>query len=500
MVDGRPNILLVMADQVVPFLTGPYGDPAVQTPALDRLADQGVTFDAAYTAVPLCSPSRAALLAGRDASALGVFDNASVFPADQPTLGHYLSAHGYDTALSGKMHFVGPDQLHGFRTRLTTDVFPAGVDWVPELDEEGRFPAGGHARHYAPPDPGVRPWTMFRAYDEETQFRARQYLLNRSLEEQSDPFCLVVSYHHPHDPFHVSQEAWDRYEDAEIPLSEPDDTGGLARSVMDDWADDAHETAAYDLRDPAARRITRRAYYAALSSVDDMVGQLLEALETTGELENTLVLFTSDHGDMMTERGMVQKRCFYEWSARVPLIARFPDALHAGTRIAQPVSLIDLLPTVLDVVGVPEPRRAHINGRSLLPLIARADSDHDFASPTDTTESPVFSEYHLEKVFAPCFMVRLGHFKYILVHEHDEQLFDLDADPGERTDLSEDPAHQEVRDALRALVLDRFDPVRLSAEGRASIARRAVVRDAMRHNGTHWDYEPRFDPTTQFVR
>jgi choline-sulfatase len=213
--------------------------------------------------------------------------------------------------------------------------------------------------------------------------------------------------------------------------------------------------------------------------------------------ENTFVLFTSDHGDMMTERGMVQKRCFYEWSARVPLIARFPGAEHAGDRIPQPVSLIDVLPTVLDLAGVPESHRAHLDGRSLLPLISEGEG---LTPSADRAERPVFSEYHLEKVFAPCFMVRRGHFKYILVHEHDEQLFDLAADPGESTDLSDDPSYQEVRNALRELVLERFDPERLAADGRASILRRAIVRDAMRHNDTHWDYEPRFDPTKQFVR
>ncbi len=128
----RPNILLVMADQLVPFLTGAYGHPVVRTPNLDRLAERGVRFDAAYTPYPLCAPARAALLTGRYASSIGCYDNAAVFPADQPTIAHYLTNHGYDTALTGKMHFVGPDQLHGFEERLTTDIYPADFGWTPD--------------------------------------------------------------------------------------------------------------------------------------------------------------------------------------------------------------------------------------------------------------------------------------------------------------------------------------------------------------------------------
>jgi choline-sulfatase len=489
---GPPNILVILADQVVPFLTSPYGDPVARTPNLQRLAENGVRFDAAYTPVPLCAPARAALLAGRDASAIDCFDNASVMPSDVPTMGHYLTNAGYDTVLTGKMHFIGPDQLHGFRRRLTTDVFPAGVDWVPVVDEHGRFPAGGHARHYADPDPGVRAWTQFLDFDEETQFRALQYLRERGRTGAAEPFGMVVSFHNPHDPFHVPQEYWDLYEGADIPISSwPDD---IAQSVMDRWANEAHDTASYDLRDPESLRRLRRAYYGLLSYVDRKVGELLDALETSGELARTVIVFSSDHGDMMTERGMVQKRTFYEWSVRVPLTVTFPDGAHAGSVVADPVSLIDLLPTVLDLAEVPKDRRADLDGRSLLPLVT-GEEEQD---PAD--EVAVFSEYHLEKVRAPCFMVRRGRWKYVYVHGHDRQLFDLDADPNEWTDVSGRPATAEVEADLHALLLNRFDPEALAAAGAASIPRRVIVAEGMRRNDQHWDYTPVFDGTRQYVR
>src|SRR3954469_9525578 len=187
-----PNILLVMADQLVPFLTGAYGHPVVRTPSLDRLAAAGTRFDAAYTPYPLCSPARVALLAGRFASDLGCWDNASILAADEPTLAHYLTNAGYETVLSGKMHFVGPDQLHGFRRRLTTDVFPAGMDWVPTQDPEGRFVRGGPALACVPPHIDPDPGTKLLSFDEETHFRAFEFLRERAREHREEPFFLVA--------------------------------------------------------------------------------------------------------------------------------------------------------------------------------------------------------------------------------------------------------------------------------------------------------------------
>jgi len=184
------NVLVVMADQLVPFLTGPYGDPVAKTPNMDALARDGVRYDAAYTPYPLCSPARASFMTGDYASRHGCYDNAAILPADVPTVCHYLTLAGYDTVLSGKMHFVGPDQLHGFAKRVTTDVYPAAMDWVPTQDPEGRFVRGGHARSYVPPRVGPVRWSKFLAYDEETQFRALEYLRS----DPRQPFFLVVSF------------------------------------------------------------------------------------------------------------------------------------------------------------------------------------------------------------------------------------------------------------------------------------------------------------------
>ncbi len=490
MTQQTPNILVIMADQLVPFLTGAYGHPVVKTPNLDRLVEGGVRFDAAYTPYPLCASARAAFMTGKYASRLGCYDNAAVLHADEPTIAHYLTNAGYETALSGKMHFIGPDQLHGFRHRLTTDVFPAGIIWVPSTDAEGRFPGGGHAHNYVPPNVGVRPWTKFLSYDEETHFRAMEYLLERGRTRPSEPFFLVASYHHPHDPFHVTQELWDLYEGEEIEIPEYPPNLEETYSAMDRWVNEVHETGKADLDNPDNLVQLRRAYYGLVTYVDRKVGELVAALEQTGQRENTIVIFTSDHGDMLAEKRMVQKRCFYEWSARIPLLVQFPDGQHAGRKVGTPVSLMDLVPTILDWAGIPAEARLPMDATSFAGLMAGGE----------TTERPVLSEYHVEKVRAPSFMARQGRYKYIYIHGHDRQLFDLEADPGEWNNLAGQPETQAVEEALHGLILAEFDPDRIEADGAASVRRREVIKEAMERNGTRWDYFPYFDATKQYVR
>lgn len=433
-------------------------------------------------------------MTGRYASSIGCFDNAAPFPSDQPTIAHLLTNAGYETALCGKMHFVGPDQLHGFRRRLNPDIFPAGMDWVPTVDENGRFPRGGHAHSYVPPEVGVRPWTKFLTYDEETAFRATEFVRERARHERTEPFFLLASFHHPHDPFHVTQDLWDLYDGAPIDLPEPWD--GRGRSALDRWLDEAHDTGGVDLADPDAMRALRRAYYGLVTYVDRKVGQIVAALEETGQLEDTVIAFTSDHGDMLGERGMVQKRCFYEWSARVPLIISFPDGRGAGTRVAAPVSMMDLAPTLADLARVDPADRMPMDAESLLPLLdggAAADDERLGARV-------VYSEYHAEKVHAPAFMVRRGGHKYIHVYGHGSQLFDVAADPAERHDLAGRPEAAGLCAELHGLLAERFDAAALDAAARDSVRRRALIKDAMRRNGTRWDHVPVPPDDDRYVR
>jgi choline-sulfatase len=232
-------------------------------------------------------------------------------------------------------------------------------------------------------------------------------------------------------------------------------------------------------------RALRRAYLGLVTYVDRKLGELLRVLEETGQADDTVIVFTSDHGDMLGERRMVQKRTFYEWSVRVPLIVRLPGRERAGETIATPVSLLDLAPTFLDIAGLPESERLRLDGCSLL---------------DPRPDRVVFSEYHVEKVRAPCFMARTGRHKLIHVHGHDERLFDVEADPGEWNDLLGRPELEPVAASLRAAIRDRFDAERLAREGEASIRRRELIARAMARNGTRWDHQPAFDATRQYVR
>ena len=488
-----PNILFVLCDQLTASLTGAYGHRVVKTPTLERLAAEGIRFDAAYSPCPLCASARASLMTGRYASEIDCFDNASPLSCGEPTFAHLLAVAGYQTALSGKMHFVGPDQLHGFARRLTTDIYPSDFAWVPKRVEGGRFERGGHAAEYTLANVGVRPWSAGLRFDEETHARALEYLRDRGAERRvegasSAPFLLCVSYHHPHEPFHVTQELWDLYEGEPIELPELPADLESRYSTMDRWLNALHGLERIDIRAPESLTALRRSYYGLVTYIDRKLGELLNMLDEQGLGEDTVVVFASDHGDMLGEKGMVQKRCFYEWSARVPLIIRLPNRSRAGERIRTAVSLVDLLPTLAGLAGIGLPSDAGWAGADLL-RIAPADPDRI-----------VFSEYHTQGVLAPCFMARRGAHKYIYVHGHGEQLFDLQTDPGESHNLAGSPAHARTLAALRAAVLQRFDPESIHARAQRSVARRTLVRDAMRANGTHWDYAPPYDARAHYTR
>lgn len=505
----KPNILLIMADQLVPMLCGAYGHPVVQTPALDALVRSGVRFDAAYTAVPVCAPARACLMTGTYSSTNRVYDNAALFAADLPTLAHYLSRAGYDSVLSGKMHFVGPDQLHGFQRRLTTDIYPEEFTWVanrapwvwtrdPRTFDPQRG-TGNHAHNYVGSGVHVGRWHHHLGYDDEAHFRARQYLRARGVlqrERPSEtgeprrPFFLCVSYHHPHDPFWPPQDLWDLYADAEIAVPPFPEHMDATFSAMDRWLNAQHGVARYpELRDPDSLRRVRRAYYAMVTYIDRKVGELVATLQEAGLWDDTVVMFASDHGDMLGEKGMVQKRSFYEYSSRVPLIVRFPDGAHGGTTCAESVSLVDVLPTLLDLAGVGYEERLPVDGVSLLATI------DGVPQPPRT----IYAEMHVEDMAATCFMARQGRFKYIYIHGQAPQLFDLEDDPGEWRNLAGDQAHRETERALRAAILDRFSPDTIEAEIRGSLRRRLVIKQAMEQNGTRWDYAPTFDAAQDAV-
>jgi choline-sulfatase len=487
MTGPRPNLVVVMADQLAAAFLPCYGHPVVHAPHLTALARSGMAFGSAYCASPLCAPSRSAMLAGRRASAIEVFDNAAELPAATPTIAHLLRAGGYHTVLAGKMHFVGPDQLHGFEDRLTTDVYPAGFDWTPDW----RLPAGVRLPWYhnmsGVLDAGVREAAMQTAYDDEVCFRAVERIRELAQRPDRRPFFLVVSFTNPHDPWEVRARHWDIYRDRAI---DPPAVPPIPRSRADPHSLRLRDMSGIDERPLSDAEVVRarRAYYAAVSSMDERVGEVLGALRQNGLEGETVVAFTADHGEMGGERGLWFKMSFHEGSARVPLIFGGPGV--AQGRVGEPVSHLDLAPTLADLAGLP-PGDAEFEGRSLTRALAGGRVD----------ARAVISEYLAEGVTAPAVMVRRGRYKYIRCPGDPDQLYDVGADPHELTDLAADPAHAEMCAALRAESDRRWQLDELRERVLRSQARRRLVSAALALGShTPWDHQPYVDASRQWVR
>ncbi len=475
-----------MADQLSALALPCYGDRTSRTPHIDALAANGVVFDAAYCNSPLCAPSRGVLTYGRLPSATGVHDNAAEFPSQLPGFAHYLRAAGYRTILTGKMHFCGPDQLHGFEERLTTDIYPADYGWTPDWQQFAARPDWYHSMESViQAGPCAR--TNQIDFDEEVSFSAQQCLFDIARGGDRRPFCMVVSFTHPHDPFTIAEEYWNRFADADIPpphnaVPADDPHAHRLRHVI--GLDTQPVTA-------AQTQAARRAYYAAISYFDDHVGRLLAALRAARLDGETIVLVIADHGEMLGERGLWYKMSFHEPAARVPLIVRAPGTFAPG-RVAAAVSLADLLPTFAEIAGngrAPD-YAAPIDGRSLLPHLSRSGG-HDEA----------IGEYLAEGVTAPMVMIRRGREKFIHAPGDPDQLYDVLADPDERRNLAGLPEAAARVGALRAEVARRWDMAALREAVLASQRRRLFVAAALRQGRrSSWDWQPPRDASQQYVR
>ena len=209
---NQPNIVVIMADQLAPQFTGAYGHPVAKTPHIDALANKGMRFDAAYCNSPLCAPSRFSFMSGQLISRIAAYDNASEFKATIPTFAHYLRMLGYRTCLSGKMHFVGPDQKHGFEDRVTTDIYPSDFAWTPDWEAHDERIDKWYHNMQTVKESGVAQATFQIDYDDEVGFAARRWLFDMARSKsQGDnaPFALVASFIHPHDPYVARPEWWE---------------------------------------------------------------------------------------------------------------------------------------------------------------------------------------------------------------------------------------------------------------------------------------------------
>lgn len=443
----HPNLLFIMSDQHAQQVAGCYGDTVVATPNLDRLARRGVTFDNAYTTSPICVPARMSMLSARHAFRQDCWTNTDYLASDVPCFAHALGAAGYQPTLIGRLHALGPDQMHGYATRIIGDHSP---NWI------------GIARH----DMGVLDNTneperisitksgpgqsAYEVKDDDVTEAAVAHLA--MLKGKSEPFALSVGLMLPHAPFVARADDFRKYVDrVGDPLPVPDPEHPWIRW----WRENRDITAV-----PAAdEQRARAAYYGLVDAMDRKIGRILAALEASGRAEDTLIVYCSDHGEQIGARGLWWKHTFYDESLKVPMIVSWPGRLPEGQRRAQVVNLMDLTQTMLAGVGAATLPNA--DGRSFWPLLRDAAArwtDETFAEYC-TDETPVWTGGMAVRQRA----IREGAWKFVHYHGYRPQLFNLADDPFEMKDLAEMPAHARTRERLEARVLADWDPAAIDA-------------------------------------
>lgn len=401
------------------------------------------------------------MAAGQLCSTIGAYDNAAEMPASIPTYAHYLRAAGYQTALSGKMHFIGPDQYHGFEKRLTPDLYPADFSWVPNWGDEGERDTNDQRSVLIS---GVCERSVQIDFDEMVTTQAIQHLYNLARSKDTRPFFLQVSYTHPHEPYLCRKEYWDIYEGVNIPLPNvpalsANEHDAHSRRLLEDFS-------MLDMRfadEDIAR--ARRSYYGSISYIDAMIGQVLETLDAIGQTENTAIIFTSDHGEMLGERGMWFKKHFFEPALRIPLIMKLPH--QSPTRVTTPTSLVDLLPTFMGLADVKgwQSNVEELEGHDLVQMLN---------TPPDL-DRPVYAEYLAEATTSPLLMIRKGCYKFIYSQDDPALLFDLENDPNERTNLAQDPNYCELVATFQKSVEEKWNVEALTADIITSQKRRNLI-------------------------
>ncbi len=436
----RPNILFLMADQHRADITGYEGNKIIKTPTLDRLADDGVVFKNAYTPSPVCVPGRQCMMSGQlpeTCHCVGFWDDLK---PNYMTFAKRFSQYAYNTVCSGKLHHHGPDQMQGWTKRLApdADLAPRYVDGMIEEEFAKYKPAEGvgkwsNQRELEEARPGDGPYQQFDrlATDSALCYLTRYFddpLYHRP--ENHRPLLFKLSLLQPHYPFFTTQEKFDYYYD-KVPLfkEEPCDHPVLSLS---------QQNKPIDISDEINRRATA-AYYGMIATIDEYYEQVLNKLEELGEdLDEWIIVYTSDHGEMLGEHGIWEKTRFYEGSVRVPLIIRYPKQFK-GRVVEENVNLCDLFATLCELAGLETPDG--LDSRSLVPLM------HGDATNWNNESISQFNDH---------FMIKRDKLKYQYYGENiPEVLFDMDKDPGENFNVAEDPEYaraiSEFRQRLSSL-------------------------------------------------
>ena len=446
----RPvNQLILMSDEHTRHVLGCYGNGVVQTPNLDRLAARGTVFTDAYTPVPICVPARASFATGLYGHATGHWDNATPYTGTPRGWGHAMQDTGRLVGSIGKLHYRNGDDPVGLDFQEIAMHVVNGVGDVLGCVREPlpkRWKSHAMAENIGPGE------TSYTEYDRNIAEAAAEWITAR--KDNDEPWTLFVSMVAPHFPLVAPQEFYDLYADRGLM---PTKTHAAADHP---WHRAMRDCIMYDNFTPERTRIALAAYYGLVSFMDANMGRVLDALDAAGLSDSTQVIYTSDHGDNIGERGLWGKSNMFEESAGIPLIAAGPG-LPEGHRCKTPASLVDLYPTLLVEAGIAvEPDRP---GTSLVTLANRPDDP----------ERVVFSEYHAMGAASGAFMIRKGRWKLVHYVGMPPELYDLVDDPAELTNLGEHPSHEAVRADLMAELMRICDPQTVNS--RALADQRTIV-------------------------
>lgn len=446
----RPNLLFILSDQHAQRVAGCYGDPAADTPNLDRLAQRGVVFDNCYTPAPICTPARMSMLTGRHPSRQQCWTNEDMLASDLPTWPHALGAAGYEPTLIGRLHSLGPDQHHGYAHREIGDHSP---NWpgVPRHSmgvlEETNNPNRVSIDRSGP---GQSAYELLDHDVMEASLAWLNGITARRASGDNAPFALSVGFMLPHAPYVATPDDYARFNGRVPPPRLAPPATGTEHPWLAWWRRIRNIEEVPD-RDTLR---ARTAYYALTSRLDALVGRILDCLEATGLDENTLVVYASDHGDQIGERGLWWKHTFYDCSAKVPLILSWPGRLPEGERRSQIVNLVDVTQTILEALSAPALPNA--DGRSFLRVAQDAKAPWIDSTVSEYCTDPVPDWTGGMTVQQR--MLREGRWKLIYYHGYAPQLFDLATDPDELHDLAMSDAHASVRDRLLQRLLADWDP------------------------------------------
>ena len=445
----NPNLLYIHSDQHNPYVTGCYGDPLVQTPNLDLLAAEGVVLENVYCPSPICVPSRMSMLSGRYPYENEVWTNSHVLDSGVPTFAHAMGAAGYHPVLIGRMHAIGPDQLHGYAERLVGDHGPnhpggRGVD-------HGTLSGTAGPARISLEKSGAGQ-SAYQVHDEDVTAATVDYLNRLGVQKRAgllnEPFSISVGFMLPHQPFVARRADYERYHEQMTMPKKPEPFSYTLHPYFRWWRE---QCGIVEVSDAEVRR-ARTAYWALVTRMDVMIGEILTALRENELAENTLIIYSSDHGEQVGEHGLWWKQTFYEESVKVPAILSWPGVLPEDIRCNRVISSLDLNATMLDALNAPA--LPNSRGRSVLPLLRNTDA---------AWEDIAFSEYCTDQ---GCYhrMVRSGDWKLNYYHGQPPQLFNLKDDADELCDRANDRTCQEIREELTRTVLDGWNPERIAEQ------------------------------------